>query len=128
MPVTGPNVAHPRTITAGAAVIRHRFVKRGADADKAIPATAASINLGVALDNQDTVGGTFPIADHAGDRPLVEAGAAIVLDAVVTSDAQGRAVTATSGQPISGRARSVAGAAGDLVIVELIAADGQLVP
>jgi hypothetical protein len=48
----------------------------------------------------------------------VRAGAAIAVGDQVTSDSQGRAVVAVSGNTIAGRAVSAAAAAGDLVYIK----------
>jgi len=49
----------------------------------------------------------------------VVAGAAVVAPALVTSDAQGRAVTAAGADIVAGQAVSDAAAAGDIVLVDL---------
>lgn len=107
------------TLLAGAAIVKNRFVKRGADADHCIPATLNSVNIGVAEDDQDTIDRPVRVVHRQGELVEVEASAAIALDALLTSDATGKAVTATVGQIVCGIARSVATAAGQLVVVEL---------
>lgn len=120
MSVYGPKVLFPTTALAGAAIVSNRFVKRGADENMAIQATGPATNiLGVSWDNQDNIGRTFPVAYRAGELPTVEAGAVIALDAPVTSDALGRAVTAITGQPFRGYARQAATLVGQLIVVEL---------
>lgn len=116
----GAKITEPTTLQAGAAITRRRFVKRGADALSAVPATAASANLGVALEHQDTVGAAFAVAHRPGELVEVEAGAAVALDAYVTSDAAGKAITAAVGNPISGVARRAAAADTEIIIVELV--------
>ena len=120
MPVYGPQDVKESTLLAGAAIVRNRFVKRGADADHCIQATANSVNLGVARDPQDVVEGVVPIAHTPGDLVQVEAGGAFALDALLTSDANGAAVTAASTNIVSAVARQAATGAGDLVLVELV--------
>lgn len=120
MPANGPKVGNPNSYVAEAAVTQYRFVKRGAAADGVVPATAASTNVGVALDNQDTVGQPVLVADDPSDKPLVEAGGAIAVGAKVTSDANGKAVTAAAGNPVSAIALAAASGAGDLIPVALL--------
>lgn len=128
MPTSGPKSAlHPNTFLAGSAVVRYRAVKRGADANSVIPATANSANIGIAEDNQDTAGRALRVADRPGESVLAEAGAAFVLDALLASDANGRLVTATTGQNVTAIARQAATTLGDLVPVE-VAAKGRLAP
>lgn len=108
------------SLLAGAAVVKGRAIKRGASVNYGIHGTAASVNLGIAMDSQDTVGKPFPFAHRPGEVVEAEAGAAVALDAPVTSDSAGRLVTATSGQAVTGYARQAATATGDLIAVELV--------
>lgn len=52
-----------------------------------------------------------------GGEPHVYAGAAIAVNAEIASDANGKAVTATSGDVVVGRARHAVGAANQLVMI-----------
>lgn len=52
-----------------------------------------------------------------GGEPMVYAGAAIAVGAEIASDANGKAVTAASGDVILGEARTAAGAADELVTI-----------
>jgi hypothetical protein len=94
----------------------HRFVSINNAAKAALVAAGARID-GVMENN--------PVADQAvsimgpGSVAKVEASAAIALGADVASAADGKAVTAASGNYIAGRALTVAGAAGELVSVWL---------
>jgi hypothetical protein len=118
--VTGPKGAlMPNTAIAGAAIQRGTFVKRGADLNTAIPGTANSRNLGIAIDDQDTIGRTFSYAHRPGEIVEGRASAAIALDAYVTSDATGKMVTATTGQLAGGIARQAATALDQLIPIEL---------
>lgn len=121
MPTSGPKGAlAPNTYLAGAAVVRYRAVKRGADANKVIMAAAATdVCLGISEDNQDTVGRALRVADRPGEAVLGEAGAAFALDAKLTSDANGRLVTAAATNPVVAIARQAAVALSDLVSVEI---------
>ena len=106
------------TYEVGAALTEFRFVKL-TDVDSVEPAGAGDDAIGVVCD-------AFA-ADYAGPVPVtvdgvefVTAGAAVALGAFVKSDATGRAVTAgTAGDLVSGRAISAAGAAGDIISVQL---------
>lgn len=120
MPTSGPKTAlQPNTFLAGAAVVRFRAVKRGADENTVIHGTAASVNLGISEDSQDTAGRSLRVADRPGESVLAEAGAAFALDALLTSDANGRLITAVATNPVTAIARQAATALGDLVAVEL---------
>lgn len=109
----------PSTFIAGAAIVRGTFVKRGADQNTCIPGTANSVNLGIATDDQDTIGRTVSVAHRPGEIVEGRASAAIALDAYVTSDATGKMVTATTGQLAGGIARQAATALDQLIPIEL---------
>lgn len=110
----------PNTAVAGAAIVRGTGVKRGADQNTAIPATANSVNLGIATDDQPTVGRTFPFAHRPGDIVEARAGAAYANDAPLTTDAAAKLVTATTGQVVTAIAREAATAVDQLHPVELV--------
>lgn len=120
MPASGPKGALlPNTYRAGAAVVRFRAVMRGADVNHAIPATANATPLGISTDNQQTAERPVTVADRPGERVWAEAGAAFALDALLTSDANARLVTATTGQKVHAISRQAAAALGDVVDVEI---------
>jgi hypothetical protein len=81
--------------------------------------------VAVALDDQDVAGRTVAIVDQPGETVLVRAGAAFALDAKLTSDASGRAVTAAATNPFIAVAREAATAVDQLVTAQLVA-QGQL--
>jgi hypothetical protein len=123
----GPKGArHPDTAIAGSVIVYGTAVKRGADQNTLVQATAASVNLGVACDSQDTVGRAFLFA---GPGEVVEGrvGAAVALDALLTSDANGKLITALTGNPVVAIAREAATAADQLIAVE-ISNYGRLAP
>ena len=96
------------TILAAAALARFRLVNfAGA------PAGAGEAVLGVANTAYDQ-GEQAGVATHG--EILVEAGGAIAAGDAIESDAQGRAVKATTGKPW-GNARDAATAAGDVIRV-----------
>lgn len=94
------------TALAAAALTKKRFVDYAG-----APAAAGVATLGVA--NADYAQGEQAGVDAQGSI-LVEAGAAVAVGAVVEADAQGRAITQTTGVA-AGRARDAAAAAGDLI-------------
>ena len=118
--VAGCHVRSPKSYLAGAAVQQYRAVKAGADPSHVVPATAASLNRGIAWDNQDTVDRAVLVAEDPSDKPLWESGAAYAAEAKLTSDATGRAVTATAGQPVLAFAIEAATGAGQLRTVRLV--------
>lgn len=115
------------TLLAGLAndIIQYRAVKRGADADHGVRATAASVNLGIAVDNQDNINKSFPLAHRAGELVQAEIGAAVAMDALLASDANGRLITATTGQSVTAIAREAGTTLGQLIVVEVVG--GRLV-
>lgn len=117
-----------KTGIAGAAITYGQILKRGADQNTVIPNTAATIvPIGVAADDQSVAGRSIPIHNAPGETCRVRAGAAFALDALLTSDGSGRAVTAASTNKIIGIAREAATAADQLVTMELVA-QGQVAP
>jgi hypothetical protein len=112
----GPKGGHrPNTYLAGEAISRGMGVKRGADQNTVVKGTAASVNIGVATDDQDTVGRTISVVDTPGENIEVRAGAAFALDALLTTDAAGKFVTATTGQVVTAVAKQAATALDQLV-------------
>lgn len=128
MPTSGPKGAlHPNTYIAGGAIVRYRSLKRGADANHVVQADANAVPIGIAEENQDTAERSVRVADEPGEKVLVEAGAAFALDALLTSDANGRLVTAAATNRVHAIARQAAGALGDLVVAE-VAPRGYIAP
>lgn len=117
----GPKGAlFPNTAVAGGAIVRGTAIKRGADLNTAVQGTAASVNLGIAIDDQPTIGRTFSYAHRPGESVDARAGAAFALDALLTSDASGKLITAVSTNPVVAVARRAATAVDQLVPVELV--------
>lgn len=109
---------------AGADLSAKQFFIVKTDANgKYILAAGASDNIRGVLANAPKLGETADVANNNGAGSFkVVAGAAFAKDALLTSDANGRAVTATQttagAQPtvrVIGRARSAATALGDVV-------------
>ena len=72
---------------------------------------------GVLQNKPDAAGKAATVA--VGGRSKVSAGAAVSVGANVASDANGQAVTATTGEVILGIARSASSAADEIISVEL---------
>lgn len=116
----GPKGGHrPNTAISGGAIVYGTAVKRGADATHAVQGTANSVNLGISLDDIPVAERAFGFVDQPGEIVEGRAGAAFALDAPLTSDANGKLVTATTGQNVTGWALQAATAADQLVPVKL---------
>jgi hypothetical protein len=117
------------TLKAGLAndIIQYRAVKRGADADHGVRATAAAVCLGIAMDNQDNIEKSFPLAHRAGEMVQAEIGAAVAIDVRLTPDANGRLITAATGNPVVAFSREAGTTLGQLIVVE-VAPAGQVAP
>jgi hypothetical protein len=109
----------PSTFIAGAAIARGLGVKRGADQNTVVVGTANSRNIGIATDDQDTIGRSISVAHRPGEIVEGRASAAIALDAYVTTDAVGKMITATTGQLALGICRQAATAVDQLIPIEL---------
>src|SRR5688500_11485833 len=118
--VAGCHVRSPKSHLVGAAVQQYRAVKKGADENHVVQATAASSNIGIAWDNQDTVDRPVSVVEDISDKPLWEAGATFGAGVKLTSDASGRAVLATAAQPVTAFSIKAATAVGQLVTVRLV--------
>lgn len=117
------NVSLFKNLTAGTGIAAFRLVKLSA-AETVVPAAAATDSL---------IGVNGDVAPATGERcdvalagiAFVEAGAAVALGAMVTSDAVGRGVTAApaagSNVRVIGVALDAATAAGDVIRVMLSA-------
>jgi hypothetical protein len=124
----GPKGGHrPNTAIAGGAIVRATAVKRGADLNTLVQATNASVNQGIAIDDQPTTGRAFAFVDQPGEIVEGRAGAAFALDALLMSDANGKLITCTTTNPVIAHALQAATAADQLVPVRL-AQRGILAP
>lgn len=99
-----------------------RFVKNNGSG-KAVQCGAGDHALGV-RQNKPNANEAMTIVNSG--IVFVEAGAAVANGALVTSDATGRAVTATSGTAVNGEAMETASAAGVQIAVLLINAPADL--
>lgn len=120
--------------SAGAAIRANRFVTQvGAETCKEADA-AGQAAYGVAMApiqnpnmqglNEITLPKAIAVMDTG--TAWVVAGAAIAINAQVSTDNQGRAKTAVATEVVLGTARSAAAAAGDLVLVALDTKGGSI--
>lgn len=107
----------PLSLKANATVNANRFVKLDATAGFVIQA-AAGTDIAVGVSLIGVVANESVPLQSVGKAKLT-AGAAIALNAQVTSDATGRAVTVATGNTSFGLAMQAAGAAGDVIEVFL---------
>lgn len=109
------------TITPGLALIR------GAASDQvALAGAAATALLGVAQEEQNTSTVGDVVATRLwvpGVIAYVQAGAAIAIDALLTTNASGQWVTCTTTQKVLAKAMAAAAAAGDLIPVVFLDGD-----
>lgn len=105
--------------TAGAdlSAEQYTFMKRGATGVIA-QCNAGEASIGVLWNAPAASGRAATVI--TGGQPMVYAGAAVAEDAEVTPDDEGRAVTATSSDVVVGIARTAAGAANELMVVEFL--------
>lgn len=109
---------HSLTGYASAAISRRRFVRfTAADFVATQLAAATEVADGVATDAQATVGGAVEI--QTAGICLMEAGAAITAPGPVTSDADGKAIPATAGDVVHGKALTTTAADAEMVAVLL---------
>ena len=106
---------------AGAAMTEPAFLIAKYDANGAVvKAGAGDCALGVFIpNNDDAVAVGDGIDVQVKDIGYVKAGAAITKGAAIMSDANGKAVTATSGKFILGFALATASAADDVILVQI---------
>lgn len=106
------------SLEAGADLSAAQFRVMALSSGQVVQQTSSSAqSVGVLQNNPSAQGQAAEVA-YAGLVKIV-AGAAVAQDALVMSDTQGRAVTATSTNRVIGQALSAAGAAGELLEVLL---------
>lgn len=103
-----------KTMIAGAAIPKRRIVKYGADGRPVPSAAAADLHIGVSDNAADIAAGERVEVVLSG-LPEVEAGTSIAFGASVTADADGKAVTAATGDIAIGWAYAAAEADGDII-------------
>lgn len=114
------NIATVTFDPVSAAVAVRRFVELDASGDVQQVGTAGNEATGVSAQTSaadNTV--AIPVAIYNGGIMEVEAGAAVAINADVTSDTTGRAITSASGNAINGKALTAASAAGEIIEVLL---------
>lgn len=100
--------------TVAAPIKINRFLTVNSDGQCAYTGAgldADYISLGTAERTGEALQGSLPI----GSINKIESGAAIAVGAKITSDATGRAVTATAGDIVLGKAVTASGAAGEVI-------------
>jgi len=109
---------------AGSAVTIYRVVTQAADGQVDHVADATEKPLGIAAESVSTVGQAVPVATQGSGILKVEAAAAISVGAELEAagDGTGRVITHTSGvgDYRLGSALTAAGAAGDIIEVQLL--------
>lgn len=115
--ITQPNWFRLGRNLGGTTIGKNRFVTTGAAQDEVVLATAAS-NLVEGVTTEDIPPGGHRSIQTEG-RARVLSGGALALNAFVTSDAQGRAVTAATGNLVKGQVKTAATGADQLVSIEL---------
>jgi hypothetical protein len=127
--ISGPKGARrPKTYITGAPILTGMAVKRGADQNTVIPGTVNSANIGIACDDQDTIGRTIQVADEPGESVWVRAGAPFPIDSHLVSDATGRLVAATTNQLSTVIAKRAATTIDQMIPAETIAPIRVLAP
>lgn len=110
-----------KAFTAGGAVAPYRIVKFSGAETVVQSAAAADAHVGVNSDLTVASGERIEVMTHG--IANVEAGAAITIGALVTADAQGRAVAAAPASGVNNRvigvAMEAASAAGDIIRILL---------
>lgn len=111
--------AFHRTFLAVATLAAYRVVTLNA-ADNTIEAANAATDIPVGITGHAVTAGD-PVRVHWLGSCIAEAGAAITKGAYLTSDSVGRVIaTTTAGDKVVGRALEAAGAAGNLIEVQLM--------
>lgn len=107
----------PLSLKAGGTINGNRFIKQDTTKGQCVQSAAGTdVTIGVALIGA-AAGESVPFQSYG--KSKVVAGAAVALNAQVTSDASGRAVTVATGNTSLGIAMEAAGAAGDVIEVLL---------
>ena len=118
---TGINESATIVLQAGAALTSPKGVALALDEDGLKLPSAGDDVVGIAiLSNEDAVAIGGRVDVQIKDIGKMYAGGAVTLGALVSVDAAGKAVAATEGDAILGRALSAATAAGDLIDVQIL--------
>ena len=111
------NVGFTKTFIAGGAVTKRRLVKFDGSGNVVQASAAADLLIGVSDSAGDVAASGDRIDVLMGSQPEVEAGAAIAAGAPITSNANGKAVTAGVGEIAIGFAVEGADADGDIITI-----------
>ena len=111
-----PGIQTSEIAGADLSASQYRFVKENAAGKIVATHTAGAAVMGVLQNNPANTRAATVMRTGA---TKVVAGAAVAIDALVTTDTAGRAVTATTGQTIAGVARIAAAGAGEIITIEL---------
>lgn len=113
------NQVQSRSYEAGADLSADQFRIMTLSSGQVVRQTSSAGDSEGVLQNNPSAQGDAAEVAYAGQVKIV-AGAAVAQDALVMSDTSGRAITATgSGVKLLGKARKAAGAAGELLEVDL---------
>lgn len=107
---------YKKDFEAGATINAQRIVKYGTAPAVIEGAAATDLLLGVSTNTADAVAGDFVDVVMVGETSVV-AGAAVAVGALLTADADGRAVTAAATNRSVGIALTAAAAADDVITV-----------
>lgn len=123
----GPNTGRTKAYLPTEAVAQYRGVIQTDLETCAYPATAADMPLGVTQDEctAENVAEGRAISVMVTGSSFLEASAAIALNARVALTADGKAVTAATGNEVIGIARTAPNGDGELMVVELTIGAGQ---
>lgn len=112
------NLYFAKTFHAGGAILAASIVKFDGNGDVVQSSAAADLHVGVTDSIGDAASGDR-IDVHMAGQPTVTASAAIAAGASITSDADGKAVTAGVGEIAIGFAVEASEADGDLITIHL---------
>lgn len=107
---------YKKDFEAGATINPQRIVKFGTAPAVIEGAAATDLLLGVSTNTEDALAGDFVDVVMMGETQVV-AGAAVAVGALLTADADGKAVTAAATNRIAGVALSAAAADGDVITI-----------
>lgn len=110
---------YKKDFEAGATINPQRIVKFGTAPAVIEGAAATDSLLGVSTNTADALAGDFVDVVMMGEAQVV-AGAAVAAGIFVTSDADGKAVTAVSTNSVIGRSLTAAAADGDVITVFVV--------
>ncbi len=115
--ITQPTYFRTGKNVSGSTIVKKKFVKRGAGQDEVVlGAAAADLIEGVTVEDIPNNGHR---SIQTGGKALLLSGAAVALNALITCDAQGRGITAATGNLVKGQACSATSGADEEFEIEL---------